>query len=75
MAFASFCGQLAVGWRFCAPADPEAKGVVERSHGFLETSFEPARVFAGPLDFQDQLDRCRHRFRNSIAANPNVYGW
>jgi len=56
-AFASFCGQLSVGWQFCAPADPEAKGIVERSHGFLETSFEPARHFAGPLDFQDQLDQ------------------
>jgi transposase len=29
-AFAAFCGQLKVGWRFCEPADPQAKGAVER---------------------------------------------
>ena len=55
--FAAFCGSLGVGWHFCEPADPEAKGVVERLQGFIETSFEPARSFANHLDFQDQLDR------------------
>lgn len=74
-AFAAFCGALAVGWRFCAPADPEAKGVVERSHGFLETSFEPGRSFAGPLDFQAQLDqwyqgRANVRFHRGMRARP-----
>lgn len=74
-AFASFCGQLRVGWQFCAPADPEAKGIVERSHGFLETSFEPGRQFAGPLDFQDQLDRwyaerANVRFHRGLRARP-----
>ncbi len=54
--FAAFCGQLRVGWRFCAPADPQAKGIVERLQGYMETSFEPGRVFANELDFQDQLD-------------------
>jgi len=56
-AFAAFCGQLKVGWHFCAPADPQAKGIVERLQGYIETSFEPGRVFANHLDFQDQLDR------------------
>ena len=28
--FAAVCGQLKVDWQFCAPADPQAKGVVER---------------------------------------------
>ena len=56
-AFAAFCGQLRVGWHFCEPADPQAKGVVERLQGYLETSFEPGRAFANHLDFQDQLDR------------------
>jgi hypothetical protein len=55
--YAAFCGALAVGWRFCEPGDPEAKGVVERLIQFLETSFEPGRQFAGPLDFQQQLDQ------------------
>jgi transposase len=55
-AFAAFCGQLRVGWRFCEPADPQAKGAVERLQGYAETNFEPGRVFANELDFQDQLD-------------------
>jgi Integrase core domain len=45
------------GWHFCEPRDPQAKGVVERLQGYLETSFEPARSFANHLDFQDQLER------------------
>jgi hypothetical protein len=28
--FAGFCGQLRVGWHFCRPRDPQAKGAVER---------------------------------------------
>ena len=55
--FAAYLGQLAVGWHFCEPRDPEAKGVVERLQGFAETSFEPGRAFVGELDFQDQLER------------------
>ena len=55
-AFAAFCGQLRVDWHFCEPADPQAKGVVERLQGYAETNFEPGRVFANELDFQDQLD-------------------
>ena len=55
-AFAAFCGQLKVGWRFCEPADPQAKGAVERLQGYAETNFEPGRAFANELDFQDQLD-------------------
>ena len=56
-AFAAFCGQLPVGWRFCEPGDPQAKGLVERLQGYIETSFEPGRAFANHHDFQDQLDR------------------
>jgi Mu transposase-like protein len=54
--FAAFCGLLRVGWRFCEPADPQAKGAVERVQGFLETNFEPGRVFANQRDYQHQLD-------------------
>jgi len=54
--FAAFCGQLKVGWQFCAPADPQAKGVVERLQDFIERSFEPGRAFANELDYQLQLD-------------------
>jgi hypothetical protein len=31
----------------CRPADPEAKGLIERSHDYLERSFLPGREFAG----------------------------
>ncbi len=54
--FAAFCGQLKAGWLFCEPADPQAKGVVERLQGYMETNFEPGRRFANHLDFQLQLD-------------------
>jgi transposase len=56
-AFAAFCGTLCVRSLFCQPADPQAKGLVERLQGYIETSFEPARAFANELDFQEQLDR------------------
>ena len=39
----------------CRPADPEAKGLVERANGYLETSFLPGRSFTGPADFNAQL--------------------
>ncbi|HVS08901.1 MAG TPA: IS21 family transposase [Planctomycetota bacterium] len=62
--YAAFLGQLKVGWHFCAPGDAEAKGLVERLQQFLETSFEPGRHFAGPLDLQEQLDRWFERRAN-----------
>ena len=55
--FASFCGQLSVGRRILDRGACQAKGVVERLQGFMETSFERGRSFANELDFQDQLDR------------------
>lgn len=54
--YAAFCGQLPVDWYFCEAKDPQAKGVVERLQGYLETNFEPGRHFANHLDFQLQLD-------------------
>jgi len=54
--FAALCGQLKVGWHFCRPRDPQAKGCVERLQGYAETNFEPGRIFANELDFQGQLD-------------------
>ena len=55
-AFAALCGRLRVGWHFCEPADPQAKGIVERLQGYMETSFEPGRRFANEIDFTEQLD-------------------
>jgi transposase len=54
--FAAFCGLLRVSWRFCEPADPQAKGAVERLQGFMETNFERGRRFANERDYQLQLD-------------------
>jgi transposase len=39
----------------CKPADPEAKGGIERFHDYLETSFLPGRSFTSPADFNAQL--------------------
>jgi transposase len=54
--FAAFCGQLAVGWIILDAGDAEAKGLLERSHRFLRSNFEPGRRFANHLDYQAQLD-------------------
>jgi transposase len=55
--FAGFCGRLRVGWQFCPRRDPQAKGVVERLQGYLETNFEPGRQFVNERDYQAQLDQ------------------
>jgi transposase len=39
----------------CKPADPEAKGGIERLHDYLERSFLPGRTFTSPADFNTQL--------------------
>jgi transposase len=73
-AFAAFCGQLKVAWRFCERADPQAKGAVERLQGYAETNFEPGRRFANDLDFQDQLDawfsKINARTHKTLRARP-----
>jgi transposase len=50
-----FRGTLGAKVIICRPADPEAKGLVERFHDYLERSFLPGRDFAGPADFNAQL--------------------
>ena len=54
---AAFCGALAAGWIILDPGDCQAKGLLERAHRFIRSSFEPARCVAGPEDYQAQLDR------------------
>jgi transposase len=51
----AFRGTLATRVYVCQPADPEAKGLVERFHDYLERSFLPGRSFASPADFNAQL--------------------
>ena len=73
--FAAFCGALKADWFFCEPADPQAKGVVERLQDFLERSFEPGRCFANERDFQLQLDnwfdtRANPRHHRTLRCRP-----
>jgi transposase len=51
----AFRGVLAAKIWICDPGDPEAKGLVERANGYLETSFLPGRSFCSPADFNAQL--------------------
>ena len=51
----AFRGVLGAKVLICDPGDPEAKGLVERANGYLETSFLPGRSFASPADFNAQL--------------------
>jgi transposase len=51
----TFRGVLGAKVLICEPGDPEAKGLVERANGYLETSFLPGRSFASPADFNAQL--------------------
>jgi transposase len=74
-AFAAFCGSLPVGWSICEAADPESKGILERSHRFLRSNFEPGRSFASPEHFQACLDdwfenRANTRLHRGIRAVP-----
>ena len=74
-AFAGFCGSLAVGWRILEAADPESKGLLERTHRFMRSNFESARSFASVADYQAQLDawftqRANPRFHRGIRDVP-----
>jgi transposase len=50
-----FRGTLGAKVLICKPRDPEAKGLVERAHDYLERAFLPGRTFDGPADFNAQL--------------------
>jgi transposase len=69
-----FRGTLGIQVLLCRPGDPEAKGLVERANGYLETSFLPGRVFASPADFNHQLGdwlaRANGRHHRRLGARP-----
>ena len=65
---------IATRIHLCRPRDPEAKGLVERANGDLETSFLPGRTVTGPEDFNTQptawpaiANRRQHR---TMGARP-----
>jgi len=70
----SFAGTLGTRIYQTRPRDPEAKGVVERANGYLQTSFLPGRDFTGPADFntqlQDWLPRANQRVLRRTGMAP-----
>ena len=70
----AFRGTLGAKVIICKPADPEAKGLVERFHDYLERSFLPGRDFAGPADFNAQLQQwlavANTRIRRALGCPP-----
>jgi transposase len=70
----AFRGVLGAKVIICKPADPEAKGLLERVHGYLETSFLPGRSFTGPADFNTQLSgffaQANRRWRRAMGCAP-----
>lgn len=71
----SFRGTLGTKVVVCKPADPEAKGLVERANGYLETSFLPGRTFTSPGDFNVQLGEwlglVNQRPRRALGCAPS----
>jgi transposase len=68
----AFRGTLGMGVRLCAPNDPEAKGLVERTNGYLETSFLPGRRFEDVADFNRQLTSWLRRANNRIHGTTRL---
>jgi transposase len=71
----AFRGVLGAKIVVCDPGDPEAKGLVERANGYLETSFLPGRSFASPADFNAQLGGwlalANQRHRRALGCAPS----
>lgn len=70
----AFRGTLGIKVIQCRPRDPEAKGLVERANGYLETSFLPGRSFVSPADFTAQLGdwlmRANQRHHRRLGCRP-----
>ena len=61
-----------MGAILCGPGDPEAKGIVERTNGYLETRFLPGRHFEDVDDFNRQLTSWLRRANQRIHATTRV---
>ncbi|MDQ6773459.1 MAG: IS21 family transposase [Candidatus Dormibacteraeota bacterium] len=70
--FQAFRGTLGIGALLCQRGDPEAKGLVERANGYLETSFLPGRRFDDVADFNRQLSGWLIKANNRIHATTKV---
>ena len=74
---AALLGQLAIRPIVLPPRKPTSKGAVERTNGYLETSFLPLRSFASLLDLQAQHDQWAgevawKRNHRRVGAAPEV---
>lgn len=69
-----FRGTLGAKVLICKPADPEAKGLLERAHDYLERSLLPGRAFCSPADFNTQLGQwlavVNQRHRRVLGCAP-----
>jgi transposase len=69
-----FRGTLGTKVLVLRPRDPEAKGIIERAHDYLERAFLPGRTFTGPDDFNAQLqgwlDVVNQRRRRALGCAP-----
>lgn len=69
-----FRGTLGVKVLVLRPRDPEAEGIIERAHDYLERAFLPGRSFIGPADFngqlQEWLDLVNQRPRRALGCAP-----
>ncbi len=70
--FQAFRGTLGMGAILVGPNDPEAKGLVERANGYLETSFLPGRSFEDVADFNRQLTGWLKRANQRIHGTTRV---
>jgi transposase len=70
----AFRGTLGAKVIICRPADPEAKGLIERAHDYLERSFLPGRTFGSPAEFNAQLqawlELVNRRTRRALGCAP-----
>jgi transposase len=70
----AFRGVLASKVYVCRPRDPEAKGLIERAHDYLERAFLPGRSFSSPADFNAQLwgflALANHRQHRALGCRP-----
>ncbi|GAA2821473.1 IS21 family transposase [Crossiella cryophila] len=70
----AFRGTLGIKVIQCRPADPEAKGLVERANGYFETSFLPGRSFTSSAEFNTQLAewliRANQRQHRRLGCRP-----
>ncbi len=69
-----FRGTLGTKVLVLRPREPEAKGIIERAHDYLERAFLPGRSFTGPGDFNAQLqawlDVVNQRRRRALGCAP-----